>query len=100
MMKSTHTCTLFEKDNWRLSSDYLLAWYAKFLKLESASDKQLLKVTNLSFKLSNMGFNTFPYPIQKFRYANLLCNKNRASNSIAISNLLKTLNILLDCKKK
>lgn len=98
MMKSAHTCTLFDKDNWRFCSDYLLAWYAKFLKLESASDKQLLKVTNLSFKLSHMGLNTFPYPIQKFRYANLLCN-NRTSNSLAISNLLKTLIILFDCKK-
>ena len=50
-----------------VSQDQLLmfARNAEFLKPESVGDKQLLKVSYLSFKLSHMGLNPFTYSIKK-----------------------------------
>ena len=47
----------------------------KLLQFKSASDKQLLEITNLKFKLGHMGFNSFPYSIQKL-YSSFHCNQN------------------------
>jgi hypothetical protein len=73
-----HADTFFDREKWRICSGYLLAWYAKILEPQSASDKQLLEVTNFRFKLSHMGFDPFPYSLQKFWYANLFCNMNQS----------------------
>lgn len=62
--------------------DYVFARDAKFLKLESASDKQLLEITNLRFKLGHMGFHTIANSIQKLWYSNLHCKKNNHTNPI------------------
>ena len=79
----------------------MLAGDAKFLELESASNKQLMEVTNFSFEFRRVGFNSFAYSIQKFRYSNFHCNRKtmqlrvfgwliaNASNTHLISNKIE-----------
>lgn len=58
------------KDNYMFAGDF------KLLELQSASNKKLLKVTNLIFKLLDMGFYPISNPLEKFRYPNFDCNNN------------------------
>ena len=59
-----------------VKNNYLLTRDAQFFELQSPSNKKFVKVTNFRFKLGYMGFNSFPYSIQKLWNSNFHCNKN------------------------